>query len=573
MTFAPKIRVATFGLCLAVLLSTPFETLGPILSLPGQNLTNLELLVALAVGLWAASGLIDRRLPRWKTKLTALWILLLLIMAASTALAPEHRQNALHFTGRCAAGFLFFLVVLDLADSRRRIAWMLTATTCAGTLVGLLGLLEYFRVPAALDLLTAFQAGPSYAVGQTRVSSTLQYSTIASMYLEIVFALGLGLLLLAMERRKRVLTGVLLVSLWVIGTGAILTLTRGGLLSLAMTLALVGIVCYREVGIDDKVIAVGILAAGLGVSLVATTFDSQEARLRLTTVNQRDWYKAEYEVPSTLYLRSGEVRQVEIRLRNTGLADWNRGDASPFRLAYHWLSEDGSQVLDWEGIRTELPRPLPSGEESIVSARIQAPFAPGDYLLAWDVLQEHRFWFSKESSASATTRVEVRGEAPVPDHAELPVSTLPKGRLLIGRKELWRIAARMVLDHPWRGVGPDNFRLLYGQYAHLKTFDLTYHTHNTALEFFVNTGFAGGIVFLSIVWILIRLCRENCVQSSGENLALALGVTAAVVSILTHGLFDYFFEFTPTYLSIFTVFALAVAVNRLEKRNSGVAAL
>ncbi len=564
-SFPSRLRRARLGFCLLVILSTPFEKLGPIISLPGQNLTNLELVLALAIFVWGLGALLGGRIPVWKTPLSTPWIVLLVIMILSALTAPEHRQNALHFTGRCVAGFLFFLVVIDVADSTRRIVLIVAAIATAGSVVAVLGTLEFLHVPGVRDLLAPFQAGPGYAVGQTRVSSTLQYSTIASMYLEIVFALGAGLLILNLERKRWGLSGLLFLVQAMVGSCVVLTLTRGGLFSLLLALGLASLLCYREWGFDGKVASLALLAAFLSLVTVTTVCLGQEARLRLTTLDQANWYKAEYEVPSRLYLRSGELRRVEITLRNVGLAAWSPAGPNPFRLSYHWLSADGSQVVDWEGIRTQLPGPVEAREEVLVGATVHAPLLPGEYQLAWDLLQENRFWFSKESSPSALTQVEVRGEV-LEDHAH-PLSPLPAPRLLVGRELLWRLAGKVWLDHPWLGVGPDNFRLVYGRYADMETFDLTYHTHNTPLEFFVDTGLLGGAAFLWMVWLLIRLTWRNLKRASGELLALNLGVSAAVAVILTHGLFDYFFEFTPTYLSIFTVLALSAALSRLDRRG------
>ncbi len=556
-----KLRNASFLICLLVIASTPFERLGPIVSLPGQNLTNLELTLALSIVVWGLGALAARR-KVWRTPLAAPWIALLTIMSISTLVASDHRLNALHFLGRCLAGFLFFLQVSDLASSTRRVVVMVSVALGAGGIAALLGILEYLGVSRVLDLLSAFQAAPGYAVGQTRVSSTFQYSTIASMYLEIVFALGVGLSLLTLGRKQKTPQALVLFSLVAIGSCVILTLTRGGLLALALTLALAGVFSYRRWGFGKRVVTLAILAAALTLVSMATVFLSQEALLRLTTFDQTNWYKAEYQVPAQLYLRSGELRRVEITLRNAGLADWSPSGPTPFRLAYHWLSVDGSKVADWEGIRTGLPSTLRAGREVEIGAIVRAPLTPGDYQLAWDVLQEDRFWFSEERSPSAITQVEVRGE--VLDDTGHELKPLPAGRFLVGRKRLLQLALRVFLDHPWLGVGPDNFRLVYGRYAGLETFDLTYHTHNMFVEFFVNTGLIGGLTFLYIVWLLIRRTISNLKHANGAALLLSLGVSAAFALILAHGLLDYFLEFTPTYLAIFMVFALTDAISKLE---------
>jgi len=78
----------------------PFEALRPVLSLPGQSLSSVELvLVMLFVG-WGVVLLRAHALPEWRTALTSPWLAFLGASVLAALLAQQDRSNALHAAGR-----------------------------------------------------------------------------------------------------------------------------------------------------------------------------------------------------------------------------------------------------------------------------------------------------------------------------------------------------------------------------------------------------------------------------------------------------------------------------------------
>ena len=114
------------------------------------------------------------------------------------------------------------------------------------------------------------------------------------------------------------------------------------------------------------------------------------------------------------------------------------------------------------------------------------------------------------------------------------------------RVELWRSALRMVRDHPWLGVGPDNF-LYYFREAYLPRRDYPEpnlsHPHNIVLHFWLAFGILG-VVWIAVMLGLIaragwRLLQRLPVQSMSRALVWAsLGMTVYGVA---HGLVDQSF--------------------------------
>src|SRR5688500_13334090 len=96
-----------------------------------------------------------------------------------------------------------------------------------------------------------------------------------------------------------------------------------------------------------------------------------------------------YDVPE---LRAGEDAQALVALRNAGTATWRSRNDSGVRLSYHWLDDRGNPIV-WDGPRVLFPRPVAPGEETEVETLLRAPQPPGRYRLAFDLVEERRFWF------------------------------------------------------------------------------------------------------------------------------------------------------------------------------------
>jgi O-antigen ligase len=112
------------------------------------------------------------------------------------------------------------------------------------------------------------------------------------------------------------------------------------------------------------------------------------------------------------------------------------------------------------------------------------------------------------------------------------------------RLQLWRSSLHMMLDHPWFGVGPDNFLYTYRtQYilpAAWQEPNLN-HPHSWLLDWWTRLGLVGMI--LGLRWWVTGL-RANWQQlrltppARHLDAALWLGSLAAMAAALSHGLID-----------------------------------
>jgi hypothetical protein len=566
------------GVCLLIL-AAPFESLTPFIDMPGQSLSNLETVLLIVVSVWLAAlslGQTTRSgLARVAgTPLVGPWLFFLGAMFVA-ALAGVDRINSLHMAGRFSLACCVFLLTVDGVTTVGRLRAVVIAAAVAGAIVAVLAVLEYLGVEPVLQALTAFRPRVAVIGAQVRASGPLLYPTIASMFLEIVFALTLGLLLLAIDadrdrpsRTKRLAIGALVVGVLLMSEAVTLTFTRSGLIAMAASLAVLATFRVWLSRFDRGTKAL-LMVAAVVVFEILTSRSFESLRLRLTTEGQEDWYRATVSVPAHVTLQAGSIVSMPLTVTNIGRSTWDSHAVSPFRLSYHWLLADADIVVRWEGMRTEFPDPVLPGGRATLAAWVEAPAEPGDYRLVWDIEQEKRLWFSGEpdmelSVSSAT----IRGPAVSGRPRETP-RPFPRAIARPRRGVLWRAVFRMVVDRPVLGVGPDNYRLIYGDYAGIAGADPRVHSNNMYLEMLAGGGLVGGLAFIWFCWQAARRVVRPVVRPSDPRVAtMAAAVSAAAAAIALHGLADVFLGFTGTYILIAIVLGLAVAGDALNEADA-----
>jgi hypothetical protein len=101
------------------------------------------------------------------------------------------------------------------------------------------------------------------------------------------------------------------------------------------------------------------------------------------------------------------VASARLVIENAGTATWRSRGAAGVQLSHHWLDPLGNPIV-WDGPRTPLPRPVAPGETIELEASLVAPRPPGRYRLAFDLVEEHRFWFAELGCAPLDVEVEVQ---------------------------------------------------------------------------------------------------------------------------------------------------------------------
>ena len=106
-----------------------------------------------------------------------------------------------------------------------------------------------------------------------------------------------------------------------------------------------------------------------------------------------------YELPE---LRAGTDADGTLVLRNEGTATWR----ASVHVSNHWLDDRGNAIV-WDGVRMPLARPVGPGEELEARIELEVPRPPGPYRIAFDLVEENRFWFAEVGSFSLEVDVEV----------------------------------------------------------------------------------------------------------------------------------------------------------------------
>ena len=556
-------RAAFAALCGLALLF-PWERSHRVIALPSViDVTTVEILALVTLGLWVESLVVGRRRPRIPRGLALPLVLWLVVMVTAALAAPSHQGEALKFTARTTMGLLVGWAAFDLvggsAPSPHRWRRLAQCLALAGVVVAALALVEALQVNAVTMWLASFRGGPTRVGDLLRVSSVLGYATIAALVLEMTFPL---LLAWALTTEKRWLRGVLLVAAAGQLLALTLTLTRAAVLGLSAGLATLAVGAWRlgrREAATGTVMAGGVLVLWLVLLLVAEPM----AALRLRSENEQQWYQATYQAPVQLSAVGGELLHADVTLTNPSVRTWEASGPRRFALSYHLLQGDGA-LMAFEGLRTDLPADVPTGAAIRLQGVVAAPKAPGDYLVVWDMVHEGTTWFSWKGAPTAITRLSVTAAQPGSQTSEAlpPPSVAPVRLPAPGRLALWRAALLMVWERPLLGVGPDNFRLLYGPYMGLKDWSRGIHSNNLYIEWLVGTGLAGLAAFL---WFNVRLglaCYRGqwAWQRRDSGMALwHLAVLAALVTWFVHGMFDSFYEFTPTFVLFWMVAGLGAS--------------
>src|SRR5207253_1488965 len=137
---------------------------------------------------------------------------------------------------------------------------------------------------------------------------------------------------------------------------------------------------------------------------------------------------------------AGSGSSARLELRNDGTAAW-RPDR--VRLSYHWLDDHGNPLV-WDGLRTELDRPLEPGEALARDVRLRGPRPPGAYRPALGLVDEGRLWFAEVGNEplevdvdvlprdAAAAVAHVDGVEPAPDWPERVRAAHERGYAAVG---------------------------------------------------------------------------------------------------------------------------------------------
>lgn len=543
----------------------PFELRATLPAGP-LRLSSVELVLYATLGLWAISRVAAARgswrklldfgdFRRWPPPLVAA-AGLAVVLLLSAACAPQFRGPAVKFALRTCGGIVLGVAAADLLRDPPTLRRTLVALV-AGMLVAAVAAIAETRLPSIAPLLRPFHDQTFQALGQVRGSGPLQFPNIAAMALEA--AVPLALALPSRHKAAAAICAALLLA-GVVSTGSRAAVVGAAVAALALA------VYWRAEGASRRAGRIAVtIAAVLLVSVFAATGSLSS---RLTFWNETRWYRARIapaggpadRLPARLPL--GGVASEVLTVTNEGQLGWRRSPPFPVVLSHHWLDAGTGRVVVRDGLPTALPVDVAPGDSVTVRAAVHTPAAPGRYVLWWDMLQQDVSWFSARADGGWRELLVV-GDGSAPGSGAGPIEQFGLPAERASRAELWRAALAAFRDRPLLGVGPDNFRRLYGGYlppsAAGRAADDRLHANSLYFETLADLGLVGLAAAAALIVALAAAARR-AIASAG---LVAAGVAVALGTFLLHGTLDYFFEFTPTYSMFWLLAGALVALDPL----------
>jgi hypothetical protein len=98
-------------------------------------------------------------------------------------------------------------------------------------------------------------------------------------------------------------------------------------------------------------------------------------------------------------VQAGALTRAHVVVENARSAQW-RG----LKASYHWLDDRGNPIV-WDGIRHDVD--AAPGERVERELQVRGPIPPGRYRLAFDLVDEHRFWLAELGNFTPELDVDV----------------------------------------------------------------------------------------------------------------------------------------------------------------------
>ncbi|MFN8472669.1 MAG: O-antigen ligase family protein [Anaerolineae bacterium] len=545
---------SVLALLLATLFLLPFERPAPLFSAAGLVVTNLEALALLTVAVWLVRLVLSP--PRSFHVPYFTWPAAAIIVSACLAAlaASSFQLTAWKVTARWSLGIVFALALADTLRRTRAARQAFSAIVLGALAAAVLGLMELVGVSWVGSILTLFKDAPAQLGAAVRLSATFGSANTAAMLFETALCLALGLALDAAYRRRRLAQMTWAACLVLLAAALALTYSRGGIAAAAVGVAVAcGLAATRMKGLDGRALALTTL--GMAVVVAAVLALNPVLRARLAVWDSRPMDAASIAAPATLTADGGSILPVTVSATNTGRLTWAADGPESVALSYHWLTEDRLGVAEWDNARLALPADVSPGGTATLHPELVAPVA-GRYALAWDLVHAPDEWLGTRDAMPGWTEVVTSGSGGTPFP---PASAGRTPEPPPDRGVLWRAALQMARERPILGVGPGNFRHLYGQYLGAATWDDRILANNLYLEILADVGLIG---LAAWAWLFVAAVSHLWRRRKAEQAwPYAIALLAALAAWLTHGLFDVAFETTGVYMLLWALIGLAASLD------------
>jgi hypothetical protein len=486
-------------------------------------MSNLQWLFA-AVAVTAVPIVFRERSWLWRDRLILAALVFVGTQWLTAFTAEEFTLNSIKGAVRVTSGFTLLCVILCLRDRKVIVtAWSITAIIAA-----LYGILDY----NGFGLTRLFREEEFYVGSAVRLAGSFEYPNTAAAFL----ALSLPLVWSMPKSRWLWVAGSL--SIWL---ALLLTYSRGAViavLSMLLTWTIAGRSRSR------------LIIVALCVATFAAVFAFSPRLDRLQRQVPENVLAAEYQPEfNVLRHRPADTGNMTIVVKNIGSATWSPGETQPVSISYRWYDRERRERVRVNQIHVQVPHPVLPNQSVILPVSFYTPNEPGHYLLVWEMARRGDGWFKTRGLIPGVVMADIQttnepwyGQGDVSQWHRPENATLFLEYDAIERTDLWKAALSVALENPLLGVGPDNFRLLYGEQLGLAVWDTKIRSNNMYLELITGSGLVGLIAFVLMM---------ASVRWSLSAFSIALGI------FLVHGLVDVFLMTTPIYFAFWTLLGLA----------------
>lgn len=136
----------------------------------------------------------------------------------------------------------------------------------------------------------------------------------------------------------------------------------------------------------------------------------------------------------------------------------------------------------------------------------------------------------------------------------------------MSRINIWKIALKMIQDHPLRGVGNGNFAVLYDSYVEKypelwMEYVTGYPTHNSYLKVFSELGIFALVIFLTIIFKITKNIYYLSKNLKSIFKYFYIGFFISLIIMIILNIFDNVF-FVPQIASVFWIIVFSGEVVR-----------
>ena len=143
-----------------------------------------------------------------------------------------------------------------------------------------------------------------------------------------------------------------------------------------------------------------------------------------------------------------------------------------------------------------------------------------------------------------------------------------KGEITENRPVYWKDSMTVLKDFPITGTGMGTFGNIYPKYQSESFGRRLTHAHNDYLEFLVNGGIVGFLLFFGIpLTIILKSYKVVVKRREAYSIYITIGSICGIIAILIHSITDFNLQIGANGLYLFFLCGLAVSASHTRLRE------